>query len=141
MVLGLPCQFDYRNITYAFQRTFGHLLPPCLRNRDYIDGPHDRHDYPPASPGGYSTSTKTDDHNQTQEQEEATVGKGRDAAIYQNELSSPTASSMRKGSSSQRSSINGGKKEVRWDGGVVGGEDDDGVSKKTDKGSSIGQAL
>ncbi|KAF3925398.1 hypothetical protein ABW21_db0206493 [Orbilia brochopaga] len=146
MVLGLPCQLDYRNVTYAFQRTFGHLLPRRLQNRDYIEGPHDRHDYPPTSPGGHGTSLGRNDHTQAIEPEKSTNEKDRDPAVYQNEPPSTTTSSLRKSGtgSSQRSSINGayaGKKEVRWDGGVVGGDEQDSTPRRAEERDNIGQAV
>ncbi|KAJ6258819.1 hypothetical protein Dda_6873 [Drechslerella dactyloides] len=142
MVLGLPCQLDYHNITFAFQRTFGHLLPRRLQNRDLVDRPQGRNDCPPISPGGYNASFNQIGRIQTREQEQSTRGKVSAGDAFPDELPSPTTttSSMKK-SNSQRSSLNGGKKEVRWDGGVVGGDEDDRVPEGPDGRGIASQAV
>ncbi|KAK6524390.1 hypothetical protein TWF281_011298 [Arthrobotrys megalospora] len=117
MVLGLPCQFDYRDVTYAFHRTFGHLLPRRLQNRDVINGPYDRgyDDYPPTSPGGYNTSIDQIGKIQAREHELVTAGNISGADVYY------PGGSEREGGGSLRNGVS--KKEVRWDQGVVGGEE------------------
>ncbi|EWC47861.1 hypothetical protein DRE_02743 [Drechslerella stenobrocha 248] len=122
MVLGLPCQFDYRNVAYAFQRTFGHLLPRGLQNQDLVEGPWDQPNYLPTSPGGYNTAANQVGRIQAREQDQLAAGKVSGADIYQNGL--PSATSRKSSRGSQRSNTSMGvKKEVRWDGDVLGGEE------------------
>ncbi|KAK6511121.1 hypothetical protein TWF481_000043 [Arthrobotrys musiformis] len=120
MVLGLPCQFDYRDVTYAFQRTFGHLLPRRLQNRDIINGPYDnnRHDdNPPTSPGGYNTSSDQVGRIQAREHEQITAGSVSGADVYYNPYGRNADGNIDGGEGSQIRR----KKEVGWDQGVVGG--------------------
>ncbi|KAK6331587.1 hypothetical protein TWF718_002136 [Orbilia javanica] len=120
MVLGLPCQFDYRDVTYAFQRTFGHFLPRRFQNRDITDGPDDHYDHknndnPPTSPGGYNTSEDQIGRIQAREHEQITAGNVSGADVYYN--NNIYGNQDGSGGSPVRR-----KKEVGWDQGVVGGE-------------------
>ncbi|KAF3915142.1 hypothetical protein ABW20_dc0102945 [Dactylellina cionopaga] len=125
MVLGLPCQFDYRDVTNAFQRTFGHLLPRRLQNRDLIDGPYDRFDCLSPSLDGYNTSVDQVGRIQAREKEQATLGKVSSADIY----TGYSSDRMRRGSVKSMGS-DGFKKEVSWSDGVVGGEGVGGIEGK-----------
>ncbi|KAK6506531.1 hypothetical protein TWF506_011437 [Arthrobotrys conoides] len=136
MVLGLLCQFDYRDVTYAFHRTFGHLLPRRLQNRDIMNGPYDDRygNNPPTSPGGYNTSTDQIGRIQAREHEQITAGNVSGADVYypgtgQGDKNSGERSHVRR------------KKEVGWDQGVVGGEEGRSSIGSKDKRMSISRAV
>ncbi|KAF3938700.1 hypothetical protein ABW19_dt0208673 [Dactylella cylindrospora] len=135
MVFGLPCQIDYGSIAYTFQRTFGHLLPRRFRNERLILDPHDdAYNYPSSSAApqnspwyyqsGYNTSGDQIGRIQAREKEQMTPGNVSGADVYQPPL---VGGVLRKGSGSS----GGSRKEVRWDCGVVGGDDRDEKGKRS----------
>ncbi|EPS40480.1 hypothetical protein H072_5673 [Dactylellina haptotyla CBS 200.50] len=129
MVLGLPCQFDYHNVTYAIQRTFGHLLPRRLQNRGIIDGgnPYDRYDdFPPTSPGGGSYNTSVDQVSRikAREKDQILAGSVSGADVYNRN------SGVRRSSIKCTTGSDGSREEVRWCEEVNFVDGDDGKGKR-----------
>ncbi|KAF3178326.1 hypothetical protein TWF106_009538 [Orbilia oligospora] len=140
MVLGLPCQFDYRDVTYAFHRTFGHLLPRRLQNRDIINGAYDTDRYagdnhPPTPSSGYNTSTDQIGRIQAREHEQITAGNVSGTDMYY-----PGGREDKE--KNEGSHVRRKKKEVGWDQGVVGGSGEGrGGTGSKDKRMSISRAV